>query len=138
MSTLNLQVENPGTLELRKFGLVTGAIVAVLFGLLIPWIFDNPWPLWPWIVTGVFWLWSLVHPRSLFVIYRAWLKFGHVAGWINTRIILGIMFYIVFFPAGIIMRLLGKDPMARKLDSSATSYRIISDAMKKDHIERPY
>jgi len=138
MSTLNLQIENPGTQELRKFGLVTGAIVAVLFGLLLPWIFDYPWPLWPWIVSGVFWLWGLLHADSLFTSYRIWLKFGHIAGWINTRIILGIMFYIIFFPAGILMRLLGKDPMSRKLDSSANSYRITSEHMDKDHFERPY
>ena len=138
MSVLNIQVENPGTAELRKFGLVTGAIVSALFGLLVPWIFDYSWPLWPWIVAGISALWGLVHPDSLFVIYRYWLKFGHVAGWINTRIILAIMFYLVFFPAGILMRLLGKDPMARKLDSTADSYRITSEPVEKDHIERPY
>ncbi len=138
MSILNIQVENPGTAELRKFGLVTGAIVSALFGLLLPWIFDYSWPLWPWIVAGISGLWGLVHPDSLFVIYRYWLKFGHVAGWINTRIILAIMFYLVFFPAGILMRLLGKDPMARKLNSTANSYRITSEPVEKDHIERPY
>ena len=138
MSILNIQVENPGTAELRKFGLVTGAIVSALFGLLLPWIFDYSWPLWPWIVAGISGLWGLVHPGSLFVIYRYWLKFGHVAGWINTRIILAIMFYLVFFPAGILMRLLGKDPMARKLNSTANSYRITSEPVEKDHIERPY
>lgn len=138
MSIFNVQIENPGTQELRKFGLVTGAIVAVLFGLLLPWIFNYSWPLWPWVVTGISSLWGLVHPDSLFVIYRIWLKFGHVAGWINTRIILGIMFYLVFFPAGILMRFFGKDPMARKLDGAMNSYRIISPSMEKNHIERPY
>ena len=96
------------------------------------------WPIWPWIVTGIFWIWGLAHPDSLFPVYRIWLKFGHVAGWINTRIILGIMFYLVFFPFGVLMRLFGKDPMSRKLDSTATSYRILSDASDKDHYERPY
>ena len=138
MSSLNLQLENPGTQELRKFGLVTGGIVALLFGLLLPWIFDYPWPLWPWIATGIFLSWGLLHPDSLFTVYRIWLKFGHVAGWLNTRIILGIIFYFIIFPAGILMRLLGNDPMARKLDSSTNSYRIISEHLDKNHIERPY
>jgi uncharacterized membrane protein len=138
MSIFNVQIENPGTQELRKFGLVTGAIVAVLFGLLLPWLFDYPWPLWPWIVAGILWIWGLAHADSLFTVYRTWLKFGHVAGWINTRIILGIMFYIVFFPAGVLMRLVAKDPMARKLDDKANSYRIVSETMDKNHFERPY
>ncbi len=138
MISLSIKIENPGTRELRKFGLVTGAIVAVLFGLFLPWVFNYPWPIWPWVVTGISCFWSMVHPDSLFVVYRPWMKFGHVAGWINTRIILGIMFYVVFFPAGILMRLVAKDPMARKLDSAAKSYRIVSEPLDKNHIERPY
>ena len=66
------------------------------------------------------------------------MRFGHIAGWINTRIILGIMFYLLFFPVGVLMRLVAKDPMARKLDDGAQSYRIRSEAPEKDHIERPY
>ena len=138
MSDLNLTVENPGKVELRKFGLVTGAIVACLFGLILPWIFEYAWPLWPWIFAGIAWIWGLVHPDSLYIVYRSWLKFGHVAGWVNTRIILGIMFYVVFFPVGVIMRLFGNDPMRRALDGSAASYRIISEPLEKDHVERPY
>jgi hypothetical protein len=138
MSSLNIKIENPGTQELRKFGLVTGAIVAILFGLFLPWVFDYAWPVWPWIVTGISCLWGMAHPASLFVVYRIWMKFGLVMGWINTRIILGIMFYVVFFPAGVLMRLVAKDPMARKLDSAAKSYRIVSEPLDKNHIERPY
>ena len=131
-------IENPGKDELRKFGLVTGAIVAALFGLLLPWIFGYGWPMWPWILGGILCLWGLAHGDSLFVVYRVWLKFGQVAGWINTRIILGLVFYLVFLPVGLLLRLLGKDPMARKLDSSAESYRISSERTEKDHVERPY
>ena len=131
-------IGNPGTTELRKFGLVTGTIVAVLFGGILPWLFVYQWPIWPWIVTGLLWICSLAIPDILFLVYKPWLKFGHIAGWINTRIILGLMFYLVFFPAGIIMRALGNDPMARKLDGSAKSYRIVSAPIEKDHNERPY
>jgi hypothetical protein len=138
MSSLNIKIENPGTQELRKFSLVTGAIVAVLFGLFLPWVFNFSWPIWPWIFAGVSCFWGMVHPDSLFVVYRVWMKFGHVMGWINTRIILGIMFYVIFFPAGVLMRLVAKDPMARKLDSTAQSYRILSEVPEKNHIERPY
>ena len=74
----------------------------------------------------------------MFVVYRVWMKFGHFAGWINTRIILGIMFYAIFFPAGMLMRLVAKDPMARKLDNGAKTYRIPSQTLEKNHIERPY
>ena len=131
-------IENPGRAELRKFGLISGAIVAVLFGVILPWLVEYQWPIWPWIVTGILWVWALAMPGTLFLVYKPWLKFGHIAGWVNTRIILGLMFYLIFFPAGIIMRVFGNDPMARKLDSSVKSYRIASEPIEKDHIERPY
>ena len=34
---------------LREFGIVTGGIVAVLFGLLFPWLLERSFPLWPWV-----------------------------------------------------------------------------------------
>ena len=135
---MELSIDNPGTKELRKFGLIFGAIFSLLFGLFFPWVFSNEWPMWPWIVAGVFWLWAIALPGSLFPVYKIWLQFGHIAGWINTRLILGIVFYLVFLPTGLIMRLLGKDPMKRKLDSNVVSYRVVSESAPKDHVEGPY
>jgi hypothetical protein len=63
---------------------------------------------------------------------------GHWLGWINTRIILGVMFYTVFFIAGLAMKLAGQDPMSRKLNKTAKSYRVASHARPKDHVERPF
>ena len=126
------------TQELRKFGLTTGAIVAVLFGLLLPWLFNHGYPFWPWILAGVLWLWALIAPATLKPVYNGWMKVGHVLGWINTRIILGLMFYTVFFAVGLVLKILGKDPMSRKIDKSAESYRVPSRVHTKDHVERPF
>lgn len=138
MDTLNRKDEPPGKKQLREFGLVTGAIVVGLFGLLLPWLFDRALPVWPWVVAAVLWVWALLLPASLAPVYRGWLAFGHVLGWINTRIILGIMFYLLFLPVGLVIRLLGKDPMARKIDKSTETYRVTHARPKKDHVERPY
>jgi hypothetical protein len=138
MSQFSLTVENPGAVELRKFGLVSGAIVVVLFGLLLPWLFGFPWPRWPWVFSGVLFLWALVAPASLYIVYKYWMKFGHIAGWINTRIILGVLFFLVFFPTGVMMRLFASDPMRRKLDSGSKSYRIESAPLEQNHAEKPY
>lgn len=75
---------------------------------------------------------------GLLPVYRRWMAIGHVLGWINTRIILGIMFYLLFLPVGLAMRLLGKDPMARSIDESIATYRVTHARPKKDHVERPY
>ncbi len=55
---------------LREFGLVTGTIVAVLFGLFFPWLLERAFPLWPWVVFGVLGAWALVAPLSLRPLYR--------------------------------------------------------------------
>lgn len=138
MGQINLTVENPGPNELRKFGLVSGFILVVLFGLLLPWLLNYQWPIWPWASWIVLGLWAVVAPSSLFYLYKYWMQFGHVAGWINTRIILGIMFFLLIFPAGIIMRLFATDPLRRKLESDSGSYRIKSPPLEKQHVERPF
>jgi len=122
----------------RKFGLTTGAIIIVLFGLLIPWLFGLNFVKWPWILGGVLMLWGLLAPTTLKPVYVGWMKFGNVMNWINTRIILGILFYLIFLPIGAVMRLFGKDPMQRKLDSQLSSYRVTSENDEKSNVERPY
>ena len=124
---------------LRKFGLTTGAIIVVLFAFLFPWIFDMAAiPIWPWIVAGLLWVPALLIPRVLRPVYTTWMKIGHAIGWVNTRIILGVLFYVLVLPMGLTMRLFGKDPMARKVDKSAISYRIESVSESKDRLEKPF
>ena len=125
--------------ELRKFGLTTGAILVVLFAFIFPWIFDfTAMPTWPWIVAGCLWVPALFIPNALRPVYTTWMKIGHVLGWINTRIILGVIFYMLILPMGLVMRLFGKDPMARKVNKSASSYRVESISEPKDRLEKPF
>jgi hypothetical protein len=48
------------------------------------------------------------------------------------------MFYTVFFAVGLVLKILGKDPMSRKIDKTAESYRVTSRVHTKDHVERPF
>jgi hypothetical protein len=124
---------------LRKFGLTTGAIIVVLFALFFPWVFDMvAMPKWPWIIAGLLWLPALVMPGLLRPVYTTWMKIGHAIGWVNTRIILGVLFYLLVLPMGLVMRLFGKDPMAREKDKSASSYRIESVSEPKERLEKPF
>jgi hypothetical protein len=122
----------------RKFGLVSSAIVVVLFGLAIPWLFSFNFPRWPWIFAAVLSSWALLIPSTLQPVYIVWMKFGNIMSWINTRIILGIVFYVLITPFGLIMRLFGKDPMRRKLDNSISSYRVKSKNEARENVEHPY
>ncbi len=123
---------------LREFGIVTGAIIVVIFGLFFPWILDRPWPRWPWVIFGVLGGMGLVVPMALKPVYRGWMKFGLFMSKIMTPLIMGLVFFLTVTPMALIMKLLGKDQMARKLDSKAASYRINSEAPPPKRLEKPF
>jgi hypothetical protein len=68
---------------------------------------------------------ALAVPAWLGPMNRLWLKFGAVLHTITSPIILGIMFFLVILPIGLIMRLLGKDFLRLKFDRAAPSYWIV-------------
>ena len=129
---------NPDKQELRKFGLIFAAMFILFFALLLPWIWDKPSPLWAWIVAAVFAGTALLLPIVLTPVYHLWMKIGHVLGWINTRIILGLVFFVIFAPVALFLKLLGKDALKQRLDASASSYRIPSEQAPRDRMEKPY
>lgn len=51
-----------------------------------------------------------------------WMKFAYLLGWINSRILLIIIFYLVFAPTGLVMRLLRVDLLDRKIEKDKPSY----------------
>lgn len=122
---------------LRQFGLIMAGMIAVFFGLLIPWIWDFSSPSWAWIVAAVFLLLALAWPRGLAPVYKVWMKIGAVLGWINTRLILGIVFFLIFVPFGLVMRLF-KDPMRRRLHQPVDSYREPSSQPQTKNLTRPF
>ena len=122
---------------LREFGLVTGAIVAVLFGLFFPWLLERSWPLWPWAIFAVLAVLGLVAPMTLNPVYKIWMRFGLVMSRIMTPLIMGIVFYIVITPVGLFRRIFAKDSLAREFDDSDT-YRVTSKKAKPENLEKPY
>jgi len=123
---------------LRHFGLLTGGIVAGLFGLALPWLFGLAYPFWPWVLCGVLLVWATVAPRSLNPVYRNWMRIGLLLNRVTTPIILGAVYYVVITPAGAVMRLLRRDAMARRFDNTAASYRISSKKPPKQNLEKPF
>lgn len=129
---------HPDRRQLRNFGLTTGIIVVLLFGLLLPWLLSHTWPVWPWILAGALSGLGLIAPMLLKPVYVVWMKFGHVMGALNTRIILGLVFYLIITPIGLIMRLFRWDPLRRRTAVAATSHRVPSHSKPKQHMERPF
>ena len=124
--------------ELRQFGVISAVIVTLLFGTLIPWLRGHQPPGWPFILAGVFLVTGLALPSLLGPVLRVWLKFGHVMGYINTKLILTLVFFLIFTPCAMIMKVIGRDILHRKLDKNLESYKIPSHPIKIDNMEKPF
>ena len=124
---------------LRQFGLTFSAIVVSLFGLLSPWLFAATWPTWPWLFAAILASASLVFPPVLSPLYQLWMHFGLVMAYLNTRIILFLLYTVVFVPTGLAMKVGGRDTLMRKLSrTDDKSYRVASKVRDASHFERPY
>lgn len=125
---------------LRQFGMVTATIIALLFGLVLPYFFDHPIPELPlpFKVSIILAAIALLAPIILKPIYIVWMYIGFVLGWINTRLILGIVFYLFFTPIALLMKLLGKDPMHRTLTETYKTYRKTRPKSPRHQMEKPY
>jgi len=123
---------------LREFGLVTGGIVAVLFGLFFPWVLERwPPPWWPWIIFGVLTVLGLAAPMALNPVYKTWMRFGLIMSKIMTPLLMGIIFYIVITPVSLFLKLFSKDMLARKFEDT-DSYRVPSKKISAENLEKPY
>ena len=122
---------------LRKFGLMVGGIFcaiglwpAVLRG-------QNP-RLWAVTVGVLLLIPALVAPRILGPVYRVWMTAGEALGWINTRILLGVVFYGLITPMGLIRRLCGNNTMRRTYEPGVESYRVVKRPRSGAHMTRQF
>src|SRR5690554_2657982 len=127
--------QKPAVKELRKFGFLFAAFFILVLGIIVPMIRNDfsllfssldLWPRWTWLIAALVALWASLHPASLHLLQRPWLVFADIAGWVNTRIIMLLLFYVMILPTGLIMRLVVYDPMQRKIDPDAKTYRTLS------------
>jgi hypothetical protein len=135
-------MENPMTSEpdprqLRNFGLMVGGIFGAIG--LWPVVFRGSAPrLWAVALAVALVLPAVIAPRILTHTYRAWMALGQGLSWVNTRIILGAVFYAVITPMGVVMRLGGYDPMRRRIGSGAGTYRVTARPRAGAHMRRQF
>lgn len=128
----------PSKAELRRFGITLAAFFALVFGAFIPWVIENSASAWVWYTSAVLLSLSLVAPNSLFYLFRFWMFLSSVLGFVNGHIILSLVFFLLIFPVGLILKLFGKDPLSRRLNPDVTSYRVISDSNEVERLEDPF
>ena len=120
--------------ELRQFGLFVGAVFAVIG--LWPLVFrGEPLRLWATGIGGLLVLCGGLLPSVLAPVHKGWMWVGHILGWINTRILLGIVFYGLIAPIGIVFRLMGKDTMRQTFSESSATYRVLRSPRPRSHMK---
>ncbi len=123
--------------ELRQFGLLVGAVFTVIG--LWPLVFrGEPLRLWAIGIGGLLIAFGGILPQLLRPIHKGWMWVGHILGWINTRILLGIVFYALVTPIGIVFRLMGKDTMRRAFAESSTTYRVVRSPRPHSHMKHQF
>ncbi len=120
--------------ELRQFGLLVGAVFTVIG--FWPLVFrGEPFRLWAIGLGGTLILFGAILPQVLGPIHKGWMWVGHILGWINTRILLSIVFYGLVTPMGLIFRLMGKKSMRQTFAESSTTYRVVRAPRPRSHMK---
>tara|TARA_Y100000991_G_scaffold191273_1_gene158132 strand:- start:267 stop:659 length:393 start_codon:yes stop_codon:yes gene_type:complete len=99
---------------LREFGFLFGFALPFLIGWIFPALGGHPFRTWTLWISFPSIILAISKPKLLLYPYKAWMKLGHILGWINSRIILGLVFVIILQPIALIMRIYGYDPLRIK------------------------
>ena len=106
--------------RLREFGLLIGFGFPLLIGWLIPVLSGHGFRVWTLWVSFIGLLFGMTSPRLLYYPYKFWMKLGLTLGWVNSRIILSLVYMIVLLPLAFVMRLIGYDPLRTKRKGDKT------------------
>ena len=106
----------------RNFGIVFFVVFLIIS--LYPLTLDEGLAKWPLVISIIFLALGLINSKILTPLNRLWFKFGIFLGRIISPIIMGLIFFLVVTPIGLIMRLFGKDVLNLKLNKKKSSYWI--------------
>ena len=112
----------------RSFGIVFSVIFLII----------SFWPvisgefirLWSLLIAIVLFIISYAKPNLLHVPNKIWFKFGLFLGVVISPVVMGIIFFLVVTPTGLIMRMFGKDLLRNKFQVNNESYWIKKEKSK--------
>ncbi len=127
----------PKRKQLRQFGFLLGCLIPLFFCVLLPALHSHSAPLWPVGIGVMLILLGVLAPQRLSPVYRGWMALGNVLGFINSHLILGVVFVLVLQPIALIMRCMGHDPLRKRWDASSDSYREESQG-RRTNLKQPF
>lgn len=106
----------------RSFGIVFTVVFSII----------GCWPLlgggtphiWALMVAGLFLASAIFRPSLLAPLNKLWARFGLLLHSVTNPIIMGLVFFLAVTPTALVLKILGKDPLRRKIDAAAETYWI--------------
>ena len=101
---------------------ISFGILFFIFFLIIglyPLISNEPIRIWSIIVSSVFLIITIIKPNLFTFLNKLWIKFGILLGKIISPIVMGLVFYFVVTPIGILVKIFKKDVMGLKRGKSS-------------------
>jgi len=128
------------TSAMRSFALTMSIVFPIVFTLLLPWLFNSGVAYWPFAVSCVLMSLYVVYPKGIYYPYYMWMIIASVLGWFNTRLILGLVFYIVITPIGLLMKTLGKLQYKKQVNNQSNWVKQTHTDARKDkkRLEEPF
>ena len=106
----------------RNFGVVFFIVFLIIA--LWPLLKQNEIRIWSLIISFIFFVLGLINSRLLTPLNKLWFKFGILLGNIISPIVMGVVFFLVVTPIGLIMKIFGKKMLDSTFDKSKKSYWI--------------
>ena len=123
----------------REFGLVVGGIFVLLA---CWWLYRGKFIHAAYVTLplgSVLLLSGLIVPRALVLPNKVWMLLAEGLSFVTTRIVLGIVFFVIMTPIGVIKRLTGWDPLSRRSGRSGSYWKPYSERQRDiRHYEKMY
>ena len=119
--------------DIRSFGITMGIVMFIISGLLM--YYNKEEYQLIAIIASTFMGLGFVTPIILKPFYFVWMTFAAILGWVMTRVILSLVFYLIITPIGLLTKLLGEDFLAlKKVESdSYWNYRDSSEELNQNY-----
>ena len=117
--------------QLREFSYVLGLGFPLIIGFLIPYVSGHIFKTWTLIFGIIILAIGIIYPKLLNYPYKAWMFLGRILGWLNSKLILGLVFLLILQPIALIMKFFAYDPLKMKKNGSY-SYKETKKEYKTD------
>jgi len=104
----------------RSFGILFFIVFSIIS--IWPILSGGELRVWSFIVAIIFLIMGITKSRFLTPLNIAWIKFGELLGVIISPLIMGLVYFLVLLPIGILMRVLGKDLLSLKFNKNIETY----------------